>query len=218
VAQKKIDDARYEIDRAKSEIMRLQAIIADQSLFIDNERENITRLQENCVEGDKWIAANPRPSIIELTEKIKSATEHNKNNTRIGELGLQQQEMIKLKTEVEGYKGTIEATEKKRNDLIANSQLPVEGLSFDDEEVYYKGVPLEEGQLNTALLFDIGVEVAMALNPNLKIIFLDDASLFDREHLKSIIDKIESRGYMVVAEVVAESDDVEVHFTEEELI
>ena len=217
IEQNKIQRANNEISRINMEIARLKEALSEQDALIQFSSIEISRLESNILEGEKWRNApgNVRPSVVEIAEKIRVATEHNQNNQRIGVLGLQQQEIIKLKGEVDGYKLKIETEENKRNDLIAKSQLPINGLSFDDEQVYLDGVPLEEGQQNTALLFDVGVEVAMALNPNLKIIFLDDASLYDKAHLSAIVHKIEERGYMAVCEVVAESDDVEVKFTEE---
>jgi hypothetical protein len=217
VAQSIIQRATDEQERIRLEMERLNNLYAKQEAAIAQEELNIKRLQDNCLKGEEWKKMNPRPLIIDITDRIKIATEHNNNSTRIGELALQQQEMVKLKLDVEKCNKDIEVIEIKRNSLISKSQLPVEGLSFDEEEIYFKGVPLEEGQQNSALLFDIGVEVAMAMNPNLKIIFLDDASLFDKEHLKSVVDKIESRGYMAVCEIVSEDDNVEVLFTEEEL-
>ncbi len=216
-SQANIERADKERLRLAKEIERLKEIMLNEEKIILQEQVNIQNAQENILVGEQWKSGSPRPSVIELTEKIKVATEHNNNNARIGELGFQQKEMINLKAEVEGYKGTIEAKEKQRNTLIANSQLPVEGLSFDDEEIYFNEVPLEEGQQNSALLIDIGIEVAIAMNPNLKVIFIDDGSLYDKDHLKAIVKRIEECGYMAIVELVSEDNEVECVFTEEEL-
>lgn len=215
LSQNNITRANSEIARIGHEILRLQNLMADQQNVINSEKTTIDRLEQNCKLGEDWKAANLRPVITDITTRIQDATSHNEKYLRIGTLSTQQQEMIKLKQEVDGYKMTIEAQENKRNNLITKSQLPVPGLSFDDEEIYLDGVPFEDGQQNTARIFDVSVEVAMALNPNLKIIFLDDASLYDKNHLNSIVKKIEERGYMAICEVVSENDEVEVFFTEE---
>jgi dihydrodipicolinate synthase/N-acetylneuraminate lyase len=63
----------------------------------------------------------------------------------------------------------------------------------------------------------VGVDIAMALNPGLKTIFLHDGSLMDHEALKTIVKKIENNGFQAIIECVSESEDVEVRFTETEL-
>ncbi len=108
----------------------------------------------------------------------------------------------------------IEAEEKKRNDLIAKSQLPITGLSFTEDQILINKLPLEEGQQNTQHLFDISTEIAIALNPTLRVIFLHDASLFDEKNLKAIIKKAESKGFQVIYEKVAENEGLEIKFTE----
>lgn len=125
--------------------------------------------------------------------------------------------MLTAKGELDKIAEDVEKKEKERNKIISGSQLPIKGLSFDDAEIFLDGLPLEEGQINTARLFDVGVDIAMAMNPGLRTIFLHDASLFDREALKVIVDKIENKGYQVVAEIVGESEEIEVKFTETEL-
>jgi predicted hydrocarbon binding protein len=127
-----------------------------------------------------------------------------------------QKEMMSLKKKIMDHDADIEKLENKKSEEIKKSQLPVEGLTFTEDNIFINGLPLEAEQINKAALFDIGVEIAMAINPNLKTIFLHDGSLFDKEHLKSVIHKIEERGYQAIVELVSEDNDVVIKFTENE--
>jgi hypothetical protein len=190
------------------EIARLQNQIEGLNAVITSNNENITK-------GNQWLAVHSRPSIEAVNEKINQAILHNEKCNQIGGLAANQREMITAKEEANKISSEVAILENKKLEVISKSQFNIPGLTFTDDDIYLDGIPLEEGQINTARLFDIGTDVAIAMNPNLKVIFLHDASLFDHEALKTIIKKIEERGYQLVIELVAENDEVEVKFTEE---
>lgn len=207
----KINNASAEIFRLQEEIKRQQGIIASETVKADAQNANIKI-------GNEWLSANQRPVVDELNSQINEAIAHNERCNNISKLADHQRELLKCRESVESKKGSVTLLESNRADIISKSQLPITGLSFDDETLYLDGLPLEEEQINTARLWDVGVEVAMALNPNLKIIFLHDANVFDKVHLRAIIAKIEARGYMAVCEYVSfEGDELEVKFTEDVL-
>ena len=210
-AEEKIEDAKYEIQR-------LQALIEQQHGEIAMATEAKNKAFNNVEKGNEWLTNVPRPSIEEVNQKMNDAISHNEKCNRIGMLGNQQREMITLKSEVEAVKSDIEAFEIKRSEIISKSQLPIEGLTFSDEDLFIDGLPLESGQINKAREWQIGIQVAMALNPNYKGIFLHDASLFDKETLHSIINEIEKHGYFAICELVApDGDDLHVEFVEKEV-
>jgi len=177
-----------------------------------------SQIENKLQQGKEWLAQTPRPESTEIVSKMNEAADHNSKHQRVLMLSGQQKEMINSKQKVEDIKSTVESLEAKRSDLIKKSQLPIEGLTFDDNELYIDGLPVEEGQLNTQRIWDIGVDIAMALNPNYKVIFLGDGSLFDKEHLRTIIKKIEDKDYMAIVEIVdRDGGNLETKFVEEEL-
>ncbi len=198
------------IAEKQEEIMRLQNQIEGLNAEINSNAENIQK-------GNEWLATHARPSIEAVNEKINQAILHNEKCSQIGNLASHQREMITCKEEANKMSVDITALEDKKLKIISNSQFNIPGLTFTDDDIFLDNIPLEEGQVNTARLFEIGTEVAIAMNPNLKVIFLHDASLFDHEALKTIIRKVEERGYQLVVELVSEDNEAEVRFTEEVL-
>jgi hypothetical protein len=125
--------------------------------------------------------------------------------------------MIAAKQEVDALGNNVEKLEQERTDIISKSQLPIEGLRFTDDEIYLDDIPLEEGQVNAAKLMEISIDIAIALNPNYKGIFIHNGNLFDKDNIKKIVSKIEDAGYFAVIEMVSyEGNDLEVRFTETE--
>ncbi len=212
-------------EKTELEIKRLEALIqAEKSKLEMNTEtssikitacfEDIKKSKENIRKGEEWLANKKKPNAEEINVRMTEAIKHNEHCAVIEKHSEQQRELLKGKSEIAKIESDIEAEEKKRNDLIAKSQLPIADLSFTENQILIKGLPLEDGQLNTQHLFDISVEIAMALNPKLRVIFLHEASLYDEKNLKSIIKKIESKGYQAIYEKVAENENLEIKFTE----
>lgn len=218
----KVDGFKADVYRAEekvaesvAEMNRLQSLIEVEKMRILDINQEKSKATNNINVGNTWLNDNPRPSIDDVNQRMNDAIAHNEKHNRIGMLGNQQKEMISLKSQVEDVKGQIEEQELKRSDIISKSQLPIEGLTFSDEDLFIDDLPLESGQINKAREWQVGIQVAMALNPNYKGIFLHDASLFDKETLHSIIHEIEKHGYFAICELVApEGDDLHVDFVE----
>lgn len=206
------------IESSKSEIERLKALIEKESVSIIDNQLLITKNQENIAKGVNWLENNKPSDGADINAKINEAIVHNEKCSTVSSLFEKQKELIGIKEDIDAQNNNIEKLEKERSNVMSKSQLPIKGLTFTNNDIFLDGIPLEEGQVNTAKIFDVGVEVAMAINPNLKTIFLHDGSLFDKDSLKSIVEKIESKGYQAIIEIVDyEGGDLEVKFTEEEL-
>lgn len=204
-------------DRLSNSIAEKQQEIARLMNQIEAMEHEISQSDINIQKGNEWLAVHSRPSIEAVNEKINQAILHNEKCSQIGNLASQQREMITCKEEANKMSIDITALEDKKLKIISNSQFNIPGLTFTDDNIFLDNIPLEEGQVNTARLFEIGTEVAIAMNPNLKVIFLHDASLFDKEALKTIIRKVEERGFQLVIEIVSEDSEVDVKFTEDVL-
>jgi len=203
--------------KANKEIERLHQAIKDQEVLIDSEKTNIDKLEKNIKNGKAWIEKTVRPSVEEVNKRLNEAVIHNQKFERIGRLQEQRRDMISTRQLIDVKQNDIDNLEAERSEIISSSQLPVKGLKFTDEEILLDGIPLEEGQVNTAKLMEISIDIAIALNPNLKIIFIKDGNAFDKANLEKIVNKIEDAGYMAVIEMVSyEGDELEVKFTEQE--
>lgn len=95
----------------------------------------------------------------------------------------------------------IEEIDANRAKLISDADLPVEGLTFDDDGVQYHDIPFE--QASAAERLKVSVAMAMALNPDLKVICIRDASLLDDESKLALIKMAKAHDYQIWYEVVA---------------
>lgn len=72
---------------------------------------------------------------------------------------------------------TMEVRTKVKQEAIARAKMPVAGLGFGDGMVLYNGVPFE--QASSAEQLRVSVAIAIAGNPKLRVIRIQDGSLLD---------------------------------------
>lgn len=100
----------------------------------------------------------------------------------------------------------IERIQKTKADALAAVEFPVPGLSFDESGVTLNGIPLE--QASSAEQLRVSVALAMAANPELRVLRIVDGSLLDSDSMKIITELATEHDYQVWIEVVDESGKV----------
>ncbi|MFK5600211.1 AAA family ATPase [Methylobacterium sp. HMF5984] len=96
-------------------------------------------------------------------------------------------------------KAMDERTAAKR-EAIAKADLPVPGIGFGDDEILLDGVPFD--QASSAEQLRTSVAIAMAANPKLRVIRVQDGSLLDEEAMRILAEMAQASDYQVWIEVV----------------
>jgi DNA repair exonuclease SbcCD ATPase subunit len=73
----------------------------------------------------------------------------------------------------------IDALDKAKNDALAATKFPLEGLSFSETGVVFDGIPFD--QVNTAEQLRVSVAIAAAMNPKLKVMLIRHGNDLDAE-------------------------------------
>ena len=99
---------------------------------------------------------------------------------------------------------TIDGLDEEKREAIEGAEMPVEGLSFGDDEVLLNGLPFS--QAGTAEKIRASVGIAMSLNPKLRVMLIDEGSELDSDSLKLVAELAEKQKYQVWLARVAEGD------------
>jgi DNA repair ATPase RecN len=174
------------------------------------EWERLQKQIEQLIEKQTAIALEasqlPDGDAEEVLARLRDAEKINK-----AAAAWQQQETLSEEYgEAQGlaanFTEQIEAMDAMRADLIAKAELPVDGLGFDDDGVTLNGVPFV--QSSAAERLKVSVAMAMALNPELRVICIRDASLLDNDSKQVLVELAEANDFQIFYEVVGDGGPV----------
>jgi predicted nuclease with TOPRIM domain len=120
-----------------------------------------------------------------------------------------------LEDEYDEMSEKISGLEKEKVALLKKADMPINGLSIDDEGVLYKGIPF--GQLASSEQLKVSLAIAISLNPELRVLRITDGSLLDEDNLKLISDIAGKTDYQIWIEKVDESGEVGIFIEDGEI-
>lgn len=115
-----------------------------------------------------------------------------------------------------GLTEQLAAIDKSKAKAMEEAVMPLDGLSFDSEGVLYNDVPFS--QASSAERLRVGIAIAMALNPTIRVIRITDGSLLDSENLALIEEMAGAHDFQVWLERVDETGTVGVTIEDGEVV
>lgn len=186
-------------------IEALQGIIAERERQLQQAKEKLetlasdhTRLTKAHEEAEKAFQDAPVGEPVDvgaLTAELQSAQRTNRaidDRARWDEL--KKEERI-YRSEIEKRTRAIEAREEKKREALATAEMPVKGLTFDENGVQFKGVPLEN--LGEGEQLRIAAEIGMAANPKLRVLCIRHGEALDDDGRKMLAELAEKRDFQL---------------------
>jgi len=110
-----------------------------------------------------------------------------------------------LKAEYARKTEELRAIDSAKADMLASAKMPVPGLGFDDAGgVTFDGLPLD--QASGAQKLRISMAMALAANPEIRVVLIRDASLLDEDSLALVTQMAEEADAQVWLERVGTTD------------
>lgn len=101
---------------------------------------------------------------------------------------------------LEEIESGIDRIRAKVEEVQSTAKLPSPNISVRDNAILLNGLPFE--QASSAEQLTASLDIAMSLNPPLKVCVCQDASLLDSDSRKIIEEKSKQYGYQVLLEIV----------------
>lgn len=195
----------------RQQIVYCKQRIDDNNAEIESLKAKIAEIESDNLKRVDWLAQNPDPGQdpdpAPFMEQIKEADKVNAAVRAKQFVVKSRQEFNDVEAQrVEAAKRvlTIEADFRER---LRNTKFPVEGLSVDDSDITFEGVPF--AQCSQAERIRIGMAVALALKGKCAPILIRDGSLLDGKSRRMIVDMAAQAGAQVFIETVTDSDSPE---------
>jgi predicted ABC-type transport system involved in lysophospholipase L1 biosynthesis ATPase subunit len=196
--QRSAQDYRKDAASEKSLVESLRRQIAEhetRAAILTRDAEQIEQRIAN---------AEPLPDAVDVKElraKIEQARVTNENVAKRERRTALTAEAVALEGESRELSLQMEAREKAKAEAIKVAAIPVPGLGFGDGIVTFNGIPFD--QASSAEQLRVSLAIAMAANPKIRVIRIQDGSLLDDDSLAAVAEMAKLHDYQVWIERVA---------------
>ncbi|HQG06794.1 MAG TPA: AAA family ATPase [Anaerohalosphaeraceae bacterium] len=201
--------ARDEFEREKEKKEEIESRIEALRKELEKLEESLAESNQKCkAHYEKVLALEDKmDGFVEIDEaairaKIQAAEEINRKVQRKREMRGYVEALNKTKQEYANLGAEIDRLETERVNRLKTAKFPLDGLSVDNEQVLYKGIPLQ--QVNEAKRLEICLAISMALNPKLRVVRINGNSL-DSDSLRRVCEMAKANDYQVWIEKLDES-------------
>lgn len=164
----------------------------DELTSLGNQIRSETEILESCKEPD----VQAMRSQLDNAEQINKLVRQKKHKAEL------QVRLNDKTTESDGITQQIEAIDRTKKEAFLNVRFPVDGLAVDEEGITYNGIPFR--QCSSAEQLKVCVAIASALNPEIRVIRVPDASLLDAESMKVMQDLAQQQDIQIWLERVTD--------------
>lgn len=197
--------AEDHIEAREQEIKELEKKLKEKKEMLKQHREKREEYE------DKF----DKEKLEELQEKMSKADEQNE---KANEYEKYKEAKEKLEAKADKYSelsDELDEIQKEKEERIEQADMPIDGLNINNGKVTWDGVQFSE--LSSAEKLRVSMAMAMAMNPDLKVILARDASLLDEDHLEIVEGMAEDKDFQVWLEIVDSSGDMGIYIEEGEV-
>lgn len=183
----RIAELQHQIERERA------ALAADQQEFEANKERGLALKAE--------VDALVDPDMKEVPEKLRGIEETNRKVRRKQDRAVAQKELASAQADAKKLDDDIAAVDAQKAQVLAEANLPVDGLAFTDEGVTFNGLPLEQASQSQKVR--ISVAIGSALNPTLRAMLVRNGNDLDPDSLALLAAEAEKADLQVWLEVVS---------------
>jgi hypothetical protein len=219
-----------------SELSGELTAIQQHAMELQHEHSNITSYNDAIRYANEKIAEHKRAIEVEEETIVARQGDIEQANSRIAQItplcGDQQEielkianaegtnskirkerERLKYSDEFADYEkkyksmtAQLELLKSERQEILNSAVMPLDGLSYDEKRLVYNGQPFE--QLSSSEKMRVSLAIAMAGNPQLRVVLIPDASLLDKSSMLEIERMSQQHDFQVWMERVGTADPV----------
>ena len=160
-----------------------------------------------------------KSGVVDVSDVTAKLADISAINDKVRENGVRlqaQNQALFLRGQTDGITKAIETIDEEKAKALAGAELPVEGLSFSSEDATINDLPWD--QASQAERLQVSVAMALATNPELRVLLVRDASLLDEDSLALLAEMAAEADAQVWLEVVRTGDDVQVVIEDGEVV
>lgn len=218
--ERKVEAAAVAVSGYRSAYTRSQERIKELEEQVKLEKAKMAMLKADAERAEKErkaIAATYDNAERDATEeKITKAAEHNMKAAQVQQFLKAEEEFNTLQAQWGKHDENCSRCLTRKQEMIKEAGLPIDGLTFDDQGIYLNGMPVSEDQISTSQIMEIGVKIQTTLNPKLRILRVNRAESLGKKRREAIVEYCKKNKFQLFGEKVVDSvDKLTVEFIEE---
>ncbi len=200
-SSQKVDSILAEIENARKTLSAWEAKLPEAMTERTQAEERANRGREVIGRLEAELADMPdnSPAIVAAGDTNAKADAWERKESLRAEYKL-------AVSDIDAAKQKLEDIENDRKEALLSASFPVEGLAFTDEGVTFNGLPFDKGNQCMSDILRVGVAIAVAQDPALKIVRIKDGSLLDSKSRADLLVMLSTCGFQAFIETVADSD------------
>ena len=187
-----------EVEQAEARVdaLREQLNEAEGSLYAASQRAEMKlKTAQTFVKVDVSPLEDELEGVEELNQQIRA------NNAARHQAELK----ADMRQDYEILTRKIAALDEQKAQALASASFPVSGLGFAETGVTYQGVPFS--QASSAEQIRVSVAMAMAMNPELRVLRIKDGSLLDGDAMEALREQVAANDFQLWIERVGNADE-----------
>jgi hypothetical protein len=171
----------------------------------------LTASLRSATEEHTRLTEGPVPAVVDVEAirvKIAAAQEAGRLRAERKEQAYLSGEVAAKAAEVAKLTGRLSEVKAQKVAALAAAPMPVPGLTVDPETdtLLLDGTPFS--QASTGVKIRTGAAIAIALNPDLKLIVIRDASLLDTGNRAALDELAKEHGFLILMEIADTNEPV----------
>lgn len=192
---KKVLSVKERLVQRQNEVLILNAQIKE----LEDKRKELEKMNESASD---WLVSNSEIDVSSLMTQKDSAYEINSAFEKRDDFLKQQAMLESLKSDSGELTAFIESSKQAIEDAIRDCDVPVEGLTFDEDSLIYNGIPVTTHNLSSSEIMHLGCKLKMAENKDLGILFIQRGESLGAKRLKEIQEMAQKYDWQIIMEQV----------------
>ena len=207
---------KAEIKSFSDQIDGLDEQIARLNKRIDDEQIKLSEVIEKGKALQAEVAKLKDPDIEGLQQQMTDIEKTNKAYRSATEYREVEQRLKTSQEESQAFTNKIQAIEQQKETMLKEAKFPIDGLGFNEQGVTFNGIPFK--QCSNAERLKVSLAMAMALNPELKVIRITNGNLLDSSNMAVVEQMAKDNDYQIWLEMVDESGKMGIYIEDGEVV
>lgn len=201
--------------RLAAKTKELENAKAEKVDLIKASKVNVEKVHSDVAAARESVANLKDKDLSDVNARIANADDTNRKARKWDEYLLAKDEYEKEEAKSADCTARLKSIMGYKDELMKAAKFPIDGLDFKNGGVYYQDLPFE--QASSAQKLTVSLSVAMAINPQFRVIRVNDGSLLDKKHMTILEQMAADNDYQVWVEEVDESGEVGIYIEDGEV-